>query len=274
LLQITDYIIIFILGSLGGFISGFLGVGGGIVYIPILDYFLYKMGMRDDMLVKGILANSLFTIIFSGSVASFKQYKMGNFYPRAIIQTAIPGMVSALLLTYLIKIGTWYSRTTFLYVFTSMLFIIIIRMFLTRTPQDIEEEIEAKNYQYNLTGFFAGMVTAFSGLGGGVVMTPVFTDILKQHIKKASSISNGVIPLFAIAVGIYNLSSAPPVKIHSWQIGYIVLPVVLPMICSAFFFAPLGVRIAQKTPSKIIRNVFASFVALVFIKLIYELYLA
>jgi uncharacterized membrane protein YfcA len=272
LLDIFDYIIIFILGSLGGFVSGFLGVGGGIIYIPILDYFLQKMGMKDDVLVKGILANSLFTIIFSGSVASYKQYKMGNFFPKEILQTAIPGMFSALVLTYLIKSGTWYSRTTFLYVFAMMLLVIIVRMFLSRTKEVIEETAEAKNYQYRITGFFAGIITAFSGLGGGVVMTPIFTDVLKQHIKKSSSISNGVIPCFAIVIGIYNLSSKALVNVSEWQVGYIVLPLVLPMIIATFFFAPLGVKISQTTKPHVIRMVFASFVSIVFIKLIYEIF--
>ena len=129
MLQLTDYIIIFVLGSVGGFVSGFLGVGGGIIFIPILDYFLFKMGMRNDILVKGILSNSLFTIIFSGSVASYTQYKTGNFFPKQILQTAIPGIITALLMTHFIKIGTWYSKPVFNIVFASMLFLIMAKMF-------------------------------------------------------------------------------------------------------------------------------------------------
>lgn len=271
MLQITDYIIIFILGSLGGFISGFLGVGGGIIYIPILDYFLFKIGMRNDVLVKGILANSLFTIIFSGSVASFAQYKSGNFFPKQILQTAIPGIITALVITYLIKNGTWYSKPVFNIVFAGMLFLIMIKMFSSKSSNKSIDEKVAKPHQYFFTGLFVGVVTAMSGLGGGVVMTPAFTDVLKQDIRKASSISNGVIPLFAIAIGIYNLSGIAPVKFNDWQIGYIIFPVIFPMILATFIFAPIGVRTSQKTKPKIIRSVFISFVSLVFFKLLYEI---
>lgn len=270
-MEIIDYVILAIFGALGAFISGFLGVGGGIIYIPVLDYFLKKAGMNDTMLVKGILANSLFTIVFSGSVSSYNQYKHGNFFPKQILQIALPGMITAFIITYLIKNGTWYSKTTFNYVFASMLLIIVVRMFTSKSKIHTNEK-ESPAWHYRVTGFFAGIITAFSGLGGGVVMTPVFTDLMKQSIKKASSISNGVIPLFAIVLGIYNLTDLPPQYISDWQVGYIVLPVVFPLILCTFIFAPWGVSASQKTSQQAIRMVFASFASLVFIKLIYEIF--
>lgn len=273
MLAFSDYIILFLLGSLGAFIAGFLGVGGGIIYIPILDYFLTKLGLRDDLLVKGILANSLFTIIFSGAVASFKQYKMKNFFPKEILYTALPGMVTALVMTYFIKTGTWYSKQAFNYVFILMLFVIIVRMFFAKTPATNDSEQTEKFKYFSYTGLFAGIITALSGLGGGVVMTPVFTDALRVPIKKASSISNGVIPFFAIAMGLFNLTTTAPKIIPGMQIGFIMLPVVIPMILATFIFSPFGVDLSQKTKPEIIRLVFASFISIVFIKLVYEILL-
>lgn len=265
MLDYTDFIILFFLGSIGAFLSGFLGVGGGIVYIPILDYFLGKLGLSDDNLVKAILANSLFTIIFSGSVSSYKQYRIGNFYPKEILFTAATGAVTAVLMTMLIKSGTWYSKSVFNYVFATMLLVIAVRMFLLSNPSYTEEK-KVKPISYYITGFFAGIITAMSGLGGGVVMTPTFTDVFKINIKKASAISNGVIPLFAIAVGVLNLSTPATQQVSDWQVGFIVFPVVIPMILSTFLFAPLGVITAQKANQKVIRMVFATFVSIVFVK--------
>jgi len=264
-LAYSDFIILFLLGSVGAFLSGFLGVGGGIVYIPILDYFLSKLGFSDDNLVKAILANSLFTIIFSGSVSSYKQYKLGNFYPLEIFYTAITGVLAAVLMTVLIKSGTWYSKSVFNYVFASMLLVIALRMFLKRVHISNASNI-IKPLGYYVTGFIAGIVTAMSGLGGGVVMTPAFTDVLKMDIKKASAISNGVIPVFALAVGILNLSTSSIQKLNEWQVGYIVFPIVIPMILSTFIIAPLGVIASQKANQHTIRMVFASFISIVFIK--------
>ena len=112
------------------------------------------MGMRNDVLVKGILANSLFTIIFSGSVASYTQYKSGNFYPKEILQTAFSGIITALVMTYLIKSGTRYSKPVFNIVFACMLFLIMIKMFFFKSRNKTSEIKTAKPHQYFFTGFF------------------------------------------------------------------------------------------------------------------------
>ncbi|MCZ2140074.1 MAG: sulfite exporter TauE/SafE family protein [Bacteroidia bacterium] len=271
-MEYIDIITLFLLGSIGGFLSGFLGVGGGIVYVPILDYFLSKYGFSDNQLVKAILANSLFTIIFSGFISSYKQYKLGNFYPKEIIYTALAGTVSAVIVTFLIKTGNWYSKQVFDYFFVVMLLLIALRMLFAQSKNIIPNQSHTANpLAYSTTGFFTGIITAMSGLGGGVIMTPIFTEILHQDIKKASSISNGVIPIFALAVGILNLTATPATYISNWQVGYIVFPIVAPMIVSAMLFAPIGVITSQKTKHQIIRLVFAIFVSTVFIKTVYAI---
>jgi uncharacterized membrane protein YfcA len=273
MLEFTDYVLLFLLGSFGAFVAGFLGVGGGIIYIPILQHFLSKLNLPDDILVKAILANSLFVIIFSGSVATYKQYKLGNFFPKEILFAAIPGALSALCMTFLIKSGSWYSKEVFNYIFASMLMIIIVQMIFAKKSVAFNPTVKFKPLSFILTGFFAGFVTALSGLGGGVVMTPIFTDIIKIDIRKASSISNGIIPIFAIAIGIYNLTSKAPVIIENGQIGFVILPIVIPMILATFIFAQLGVKYSQHTKPEIVRAIFAVFVSIVFIKLVYDIFM-
>jgi len=270
MLSVNDFIILFLFGSFGGFMSGYLGVGGGIIYVPVLDYFLSKY-FHDTELVKAVLANSLFVIMFSAAVASYKQYKLGNFLFKEIIQTLLPGIVSVVILQTLINKGTWYSRDVFLYFFLSMLLFVVFKMFLSKPKSIIAESTKADNYKYNITGAFAGIVTAMSGLGGGVIMTPVFTEWMKLDIKKASAISTGVILGFAVVIGILNLNIIPVHKISSFQFGYILLPIALPLIIGTFLFAQMGVKTAQKSKSQTIRIIFACFASIVLFKVIYEI---
>jgi uncharacterized membrane protein YfcA len=269
-LDIADVLLLILFGAVGSFLSGFLGVGGGTIYVPVIDLFLTKMGLQNTELVKAILANSLFVIIFSGIISSYQHYKINNFNIKLVLLTALPGMFSAFVVTYLIKSGSWYSKAGFNYVFAAMLLFIILRMFLAKPKNDVDNTNIQWKY-FSITGFFAGIITALSGLGGGVVMTPVFTDWLKINIKKAAGISNGVIPFFAIAVGILNLTNKQAVQIHSWQFGYVVFPIVVPIIISSLFFSGLGVKVAQKVSKKTIRITFAILSTIIFLKVLYEI---
>jgi len=270
MLSITEFIVLIFFGSLGGFLSGFLGVGGGIIYLPILDYFLVKY-FHDSELVKAVLANSLFIILFSSAVASYKQYKLGNLFFKEILQTMIPGVLSVIVFHYLINNGNWYSRSVFLYFFLSLLIFVVIKMFFSKHQTVNAKNTKNENYKFNLTGAFTGIVTAMSGLGGGVIMTPIFTEWLKIDIKKASAISTGVIFCFALVIGILNINSKPQNVISQLQIGYIILPIAFPLIIGTFLFAQLGVKTALKTNSKIIKLVFASFASIILLKVIYEI---
>ncbi|MFZ4796919.1 MAG: sulfite exporter TauE/SafE family protein [Bacteroidia bacterium] len=270
MLSISDFVILFFLGSFGGFMSGFLGVGGGIIYVPVLDYFLSKY-FQDTELVKAVLANSLFVIMFSAAVASYKQYKLGNLFFKEILQTLLPGTVSVVIMQTLINKGTWYSRDVFLYFFLTMLLFVVFKMFLSKPKTIITENTKADNYKYNITGAFAGIVTAMSGLGGGVIMTPIFTEWMKLDIKKASAISTGVILGFAIVIGILNLNAVPENYVSNFQFGYILLPIAFPLIIGTFLFAQMGVKTAQKSKSQTIRIIFATFASIVLLKVIYEI---
>ena len=87
-----DYSLIltlFFFGIVGGFISGLLGVGGGIIFVPILSTVLATIGYGDEELAKYILANSFAATFFAGAVSTLKQYKLNSFYPKRILKTAL-----------------------------------------------------------------------------------------------------------------------------------------------------------------------------------------
>ncbi len=269
-LSLVDYLLLLGLGSLGSFLAGFLGVGGGIIYVPILDYFLWKMGYRDEELVKAILANSLFTIIFAGLISLYNQYKLRNFFPKQILLAAIPAAIGVVLVTWFISIGTWYSKIAFNFVFSSFLLFILIRIFVTRNSSVVDDK-ESKMHYYSIAGFFTGVISALSGLGGGVILTPAIVEVLKQPMKKAISISNGVIPVLAVAVTVFNLNREPSMHVSDMQMGYIVFPLVVPMLASSFIFAKKGVILSHNTPARVIKIVFSSFAFIVLLKNIYEI---
>ena len=265
--------LLFITGLLAGFYSGLVGTGGNIILIPVLDYVLSHTGLREDALVKSSIAHSLLITFFSGISVSWKQYRIHNFYPREILLTAVLGIFGSLLVTYLIRSGHWYDKRRFDMVFLGMLLLLSFKLFADRRSGVQDANGKGNPVAFLVTGAVTGMITALSGLGGGLIMIPVFTDILKMPIKKASSISIGVIALFALPISINYLVTSPPAAEHlPLQTGYISWAIVLPVLAGIFLLAPAGVKTAQKMQPGRIRLILAIVITLLCIKMIYGFY--
>lgn len=260
-------------GALAGFYSGLMGTGANIILIPMLDLILSNAGLQGDDLVKAIIAHSLCITLFSGGFISFQQYQVRNFHWIPVVFTALPGMFTATVTTFIIKTGHWYDKHTFDLVFLCMLILLLLRLLTNRKAgvTDVNENLPKGAYW--LTGAITGVVTSLSGFGGGIIMIPFFTDLFKMPIRKASSISIGVIALLALPISITYLTAHPhdQVQVLPWQFGYISFALVLPTLLGIFSFAPLGVKTAQKMNPARIRLIFSIVVAVLCIKIIWGL---
>lgn len=271
MLELTDVFLLIIIGSIGGFLSGMLGVGGGVIFVPVIDFILSSAGVNEDIAVNIILANSIATIAFTGTISSIKQVRMGNFYPKQILYTALPGVITSLGLSYAISQIHFYSKDKFNIFFISILVLLLVRMFWrNKTVASNEKQPKGiKIIAFTLTGLFTGLVTALSGLGGGIVMIPVFTNFLKLNIKIATSISTGVITVLVFPLIVYYLFTPVELPIAVvWKTGHLIWSVILPLALGSFFLAPLGVKTSQKMDSAKIKIVFAFFVMAVLARMI------
>ena len=65
----NEIVMLFLVGSLGGIISGMFGIGGGVIYVVVFNIYLKKnhpeLVHNDAMLVQLTLINSIFSIFLA-----------------------------------------------------------------------------------------------------------------------------------------------------------------------------------------------------------------
>lgn len=278
-MTITIFLLLFFLGIVTGFYSGLIGTGGNIILIPALDVLLTYYHIEGNELVKFVIAHSLFITMFLGATVSYKQYKINNFHYREVLLIGTPGMLIAYIVSEIIKTTTWYNKLYFDIVFFIMLMLLAIRLLFIKSKED-KSVVRPNNKRNSISfiglGALTGSVTSLSGVGGGVVIIPFLTDILKISIKKASSISIGVIMLLASSVSFSYLSAGNShqiAKILPLQMGYISIGLVLPILGGILLASSFGVKTAQKTSAQKLRIIFGVVVSLLCIKTAFNILL-
>lgn len=261
-----DYFFLTIAGIGGGFLAGLLGIGGGIIYILILPLALSHAGAPSSELVQYIIANSIFGTLFASLSGNIAQIRDKRFYKKEVIVVGLAGAITSIFILYFIVYTSWYSREIFNIVVIAFLSLIIINVLRNANPKNkFIREVPFNKGKLGIAGFAGGAMSALSGLGGGTVIIPMLNSGLKMNIKKAKSISLGMIFISSLFMTLFNLFETPVLPFEFFRLGYIVFPVVLPLTLGIVLGSPFGVKTGRKIPSYIISIIFSIFVFIVII---------
>jgi uncharacterized protein len=271
-MTITLFLILLVIGAIVGYYSGLIGTGGNIILIPVFDILFHYLKIPETEVVKFIIAHSFFITAFTGLSVSYKQFKAKNLHVKEVLFISIAGMITAFFMTEFIKNGNWYHKSDFDLVFFTLLLILAIRMlFFKQPPPPINENHLNKPY-FPIIGIVAGLISSLSGLGGGIIVIPILTDILKTPLKKASSISIGVVAMLALPISASYLSiDARSAMQHVLpaQLGYISMFIAAPVLMGVFSTTGWGVRTAQKTDPNKLRLILGIVVIILCAKMVY-----
>lgn len=220
-----------------------------------------------------MLANSFLAILFSGISSSYKHRKLGSFHPKEIISIAIPAMVVGSTLSYLITSMEWYKEIYFKSVFLGVLLITLWRLWKSQVKEAgiVHEEYPFSQIRYLIIGVATGLISAFSGLGGGVAMIPLLTLIMHMDIKKASGISIGVIPIMILPFLVVYGIQQPEIQFQG-GLGYLQFLIVLPVAVGIFVGSPMGVALAKRLESRRLNAIFAALLVIIAVKYGYQLF--
>ena len=265
-----EEILLIIAGLIGGFLAGLLGVGGGVIYILILPSALRNVGICEDQLIAYTIANSLFAILIASFSGNIKSILKGTFMYKEIIGIGILNVFFGILGMKYIVTQAWYSKDLFNGFIILLLLVILIRMLLS-TKKESKEELEINIKKLGITGAAAGFISSLSGLGGGIIIVPFLQNFFYMDIKKAKTISLGVIGLMALSLTLFNISMETTCSSNVFQTGLIVYPVTLLMSLGVIIGTPIGVKVSHLISSQKLKITFSLSLFIVILKKIYEI---
>ena len=191
------------LGFAVGVFGTLIGIGGGIILIPILilTYPSFKPDTITAISLAMVFANSL-----SGSTAYAKmkriKYKAGFVYAAA----AIPGSIlGALLIAY---VNTSLFNIAFGVVMIIISGYIILRPKLELTSAALDGNFEPTPRAIKIGALYSTAVGLFSsmlGLGGGIIHVPLLIYLLKFPVHLATATSHFVLAIMTGSVTLVHI---------------------------------------------------------------------
>lgn len=268
----TWLLILLLAGIIGGFLAGLLGIGGGIIYIFLFPIILEQLGVHPANIVALTIANSIFGILLASSTGVISHIRLRRFYWREVLWIGLPGTLSSVIILHTIVYSDWYDKTWFNGVVIILMLWLLYNTLRNANPSGkfIREKTPGQPALL-FTGIGSGAIAALSGLGGGVLIIPALNAGFRMNIKKAKSISLGVISITSLALSLSNMLTPVDLPQGTVHTGAIIWWLILPVSIGAFIGTPLGVWLGKKLPSYLIQYIFAGFIGIVIIRKALEL---
>lgn len=259
-------------GALAGFCAGLLGIGGGIILVPLFLWCFPLAGFPPQTLVHTALGTSLGIIIPTACSSALAHRKHGNVNWHHVSIMALGAVTGALLGSTL---AVLLSGARLKGLFGLMLMLVGVEMFLSsrrRLPPVTEKEVPI--YKLLLVGLAGGSFSSFFGIGGGVVTVPLMVLYLCLPIHLAVGNASALI-VIASSVGTlsYILHGWGQAGLAPFSLGFVNPLVVALVIPASISLARIGVRVARRVPHDKLAKIFAVLQFFIGARLLWQMFL-
>jgi uncharacterized membrane protein YfcA len=283
-IEATLYLPLYLLtGAFAGFSAGLLGIGGGLIIVPILYFIFSSQGYDQQHVMHMALATSLATIIITSISSTYAHNKK-----RAVLWKVV------LLLAPGICLGAWFGaifathiNTATLKTFFGVFELCIAALMLSSAKNQQKNKIAhlpqkntIKPAQAFFGGNFIGLISAIVGIGGGTLTVP-FLNWHNINIKNAvaSSAACGLpiatLGTLSYIVSGWSLNLTPHIEnsglnniLPNLTFGYVQLNAFLLIAIASFAFAPLGAKASHKLSDINLKKVFSLFLFFLGLKML------
>lgn len=240
-------------GILIGTVMGLTGAGGALVAIPLFMQFMGQ-SLKEASLYS-LVAVVLASLINFLAQKSFTRYKTGLLI---VLFSAVGSYLTA----------PFKAELSSFWIAVILSIVSLYALYSVWVPVKIKTEDGAQSlesfWSSSLVGLFLGALTTFTGLGGGVLMLPIFLGL--YHFKQPNAVATSL-----FAVGLSSLSSLI-IQIHQgadFKIGIGLIYLLSGILTSVFLLKTISKRLSYDVLIKL-RQIVFSFVVLMALAKIFQ----
>ncbi len=256
------------LGAIVGFFAGLLGIGGGLIMVPVLSFIFSYQNFPSDRIMHIALGTSMAAIIFTSisSLYTHHTHKAVNWH---IVKYMVPGII----------VGT-IGGATIVNSLSSRFLSIIIAIFIFYAATQVLLNIAPKPSRQlpGKAGIFTvgsiiGGISSLVAIGGGILTVPFLSkcNVKLQHaIGTAAAVGLPIAitgTIGYIAYGIVQTQVLP-----EYSLGYVYLPALVGIVLVSMITASLGARATHVVNVSTLRKIFVLLLYLLGTKIIINIF--
>lgn len=260
----SEFLFIYLfLGAIAGVLAGLLGIGGGLIIVPVLVFTFKAQQFDQQLLMHLAVASSLASVVFTAVSSAWAHHRRGAVRWDVVVRLA-PGIVIGAL------IAGWGARYL-----SSETLRVMFGVFACAAAVNMawDRGVSAQRDLPGPAGLTAaggiiGAISTLVGIGGGTMTVP-FLAWCRVDMRTAVGSSaacglpiavTGALALGAAGWGVPGLPA--------YSTGYVYWPAALMVALTSTLAAPLGVRLAHTLPVHALRRIFAVLLLVLGVKLI------
>jgi hypothetical protein len=257
-------------GLIVGFVSGLIGIGGGVLIVPFL-YFFYGhsawTGLTLDPSLEATVAHatSLFVILPTGLAAAATYHRSGLVAWRAALPIAAIAAVAAFAGAQLALL----LPAEVLKMFFGVLLVASGANLMRAQEAHGREELRLTLPVVVTTGVSVGLLSTLLGVGGGILVIPLLVYLVGLDIRRVAATSIAIVALTAASGSLAYALSGLGVAGRPWgSIGYIHLVAAVPILAASLITVRAGALANQRLNTRTLRLLFAGVFLLLGVRLI------
>lgn len=249
-----DILFLLVMGSVAGILAGLLGIGGGLIFVPVLVIVFTAQGVSIDVLMHVAIGTSLATIVVT-SVSSIRAHQKRKAIDWDVVKKITAGVLLGGLAGAVI--AKFIPGEKLKILFAIFLLLVALRMYFD-SPAPAHRTLPGYPGMIS-AGTIIGTISSLMGVGGGTMTVP-FLTWCNVNIRNAVATSAAVgFPIALAGTLGFIITGWSVTDRPAMSLGYVNLPAFISIVIASALSAPLGAWIAHRISPRLLKRTFAIF---------------